>query len=53
MPTATRTSTQQKETLDAPRGSRPAADEARSPLPTQPEPLELSELDPYDLPCTD
>jgi hypothetical protein len=55
MPTATRTSTQQKDSHDATRPSRPAPDEVavRSPLTSQPEPLELTEADPYDLPCTD
>jgi hypothetical protein len=55
MPIATRTSTQEKETHDAPRAARPAPDEVavRPPLTTQPEPLEATEPDPYDLPCTD
>jgi hypothetical protein len=56
MPTATTTSTQQKESHDAARVSRPAPDEvvARSPMTSQPEPAEAREAaDSYDLPCTD
>lgn len=55
MPIATRTSTQQTDSHDAARASRPAADEvvARAPLASQPEPHEAIELEAYDLPCTD
>jgi hypothetical protein len=56
MPIATRTTTQPTESHDAPRVARPAREEvpAREPFPTQPEPAETVELDPYDnVACTD